>query len=239
MLFWSPDQLPGLYCYPDTHLLRRRSRLNMHEPAAQQQASCAFPLAARAAAVVEAVLEPGDVVFFPSRCSCCLLAGLGERTPAVMGSFGSSAGHALITHKASPPPHTCLPAAGGRTTRRASTFQCLSPAASRPPAQNDVAGGDDAVAARLCVTHPAPYTTQVAVSARPLACPVPACGVFITAGGSSCFKMGPPASPESKGRRQANQCGTTVRACSATTRMHKERGRAGGHQSKSPQGGKQ
>lgn len=65
MLFWAPDALPCLYPYPDTHLLRRRSRLNMHLPLATQLER--FPLAARAAAV-EAVLEPGDVVFFPSRC---------------------------------------------------------------------------------------------------------------------------------------------------------------------------
>ena len=64
MLFWSPDQLPHLYMYPDTHLLRRRSRVNMHAPAAAQPGR--FPLLARAAAL-EAVLEPGDVVFFPSR----------------------------------------------------------------------------------------------------------------------------------------------------------------------------
>lgn len=61
MLFWSPDQLPLLYFYPDTHLLRRRSRVNMHAPQAGR-----FPLFARAAAR-EALLEPGDVVFFPSR----------------------------------------------------------------------------------------------------------------------------------------------------------------------------
>ncbi|PRW56320.1 lysine-specific demethylase 8 [Chlorella sorokiniana] len=62
MLFWSPDQLPSLYCYPDTHLLRRRSRVNMHAPLDASK----FPLFARAAAA-EALLEPGDVVFFPSR----------------------------------------------------------------------------------------------------------------------------------------------------------------------------
>ena len=82
MLFWSPDQLPCLYCYPDTHLLRRRSRLNMHNPAAQQQQAGAhpFPLAERAATVVEAILEPGDVVFFPSRCCpcSCSCVGLGS-----------------------------------------------------------------------------------------------------------------------------------------------------------------
>lgn len=64
MLFWPPDQLPCLYCYPDTHLLRRRSRLNMHAPWEEQARR--FPLAARLAAT-EAVLEPGDVVVFPSR----------------------------------------------------------------------------------------------------------------------------------------------------------------------------
>lgn len=62
MLFWSPDQLPCLYCYPDAHLLRRRSRVNMHAPLDASR----FPLFGRAAAA-EALLEPGDVVFFPSR----------------------------------------------------------------------------------------------------------------------------------------------------------------------------
>jgi len=62
MLFWSPDQLPCLYCYPDTHLLRRRSRVNVHEPLDVGR----FPLFARGSAA-EALLEPGDVVFFPSR----------------------------------------------------------------------------------------------------------------------------------------------------------------------------
>ncbi len=62
MLFWSPDQLPCLYCYPDTHLLRRRSRVNVHAPLDAGR----FPLFARAQAA-EALLEPGDVVFFPSR----------------------------------------------------------------------------------------------------------------------------------------------------------------------------
>ncbi|EFN58944.1 hypothetical protein CHLNCDRAFT_140939 [Chlorella variabilis] len=66
MLFWSPDQLACLYCYPDSHLLRRRSRLNMHAPLAAQPGDSSFPLAVRARAV-QAVLEPGDVVFFPSR----------------------------------------------------------------------------------------------------------------------------------------------------------------------------
>ena len=62
MLFWGPDALPCLYCYPDTHLLRRRSRVNMHAPPPPG----AFPLFGRVAAA-EALLEPGDVVFFPSR----------------------------------------------------------------------------------------------------------------------------------------------------------------------------
>lgn len=87
MLFWSPDQLPCLYCYPDTHLLRRRSRVNVHAPLDAAR----FPLFTRAAAA-EALLEPGDVVFFPSRqvgpgglgagqrrstCACGVLRGCG------------------------------------------------------------------------------------------------------------------------------------------------------------------
>lgn len=63
MLFWPPDQLPCLQAYPDTHLLRRRSRLNMSSPAAAREAR--FPLAARLSAA-ECVLEPGDVAFFPA-----------------------------------------------------------------------------------------------------------------------------------------------------------------------------
>ncbi len=73
MLFWSPDQLACLYCYPDSHLLRRRSRLNMHAPLAAQPGDSSFPLAVRARAV-QAVLEPGDVVFFPSRSAVCVLS---------------------------------------------------------------------------------------------------------------------------------------------------------------------
>lgn len=61
MLLWPPDQLPCLYPYPDTHLLRRRSRVNLAAPDLAR-----FPLLARTAAV-EAVLGPGDVLFFPSR----------------------------------------------------------------------------------------------------------------------------------------------------------------------------
>jgi hypothetical protein len=76
MLFWSPDQLPYLYCYPPTHLLRRRSRINMHAPLDQQpgwlepgwlEGGGTFPLAKHARHVRQALLEPGDVVFFPSR----------------------------------------------------------------------------------------------------------------------------------------------------------------------------
>lgn len=63
MLFWGPDQLDLLYPYPDTHLLRRRSRVNVHRPDLGR-----FPLLSRAAAR-EVVLSPGDVVFFPSRWS--------------------------------------------------------------------------------------------------------------------------------------------------------------------------
>ncbi|PSC69036.1 band 7 [Micractinium conductrix] len=61
MQFWSPDQQPYLYFYPDSHLLRRRSRVDMHAPQPGR-----FPLFGRATAR-EALLEPGDVVFFPSR----------------------------------------------------------------------------------------------------------------------------------------------------------------------------
>jgi oxalate decarboxylase/phosphoglucose isomerase-like protein (cupin superfamily) len=60
MLFFSPDQLYRLYCYPDTHILRRRSRINLARPDFET-----FPLFVEAAAL-EVVLQPGDVVCFPS-----------------------------------------------------------------------------------------------------------------------------------------------------------------------------
>lgn len=60
MLFFSPDQLHRLYCYADTHLLRRRSRVNVSAPDLTK-----FPLFADVAAL-EVVLQPGDIVCFPS-----------------------------------------------------------------------------------------------------------------------------------------------------------------------------
>jgi hypothetical protein len=60
MLFFSPDQLYRLYCYPDTHTLRRRSRVNVSAPDLKKH-----PLFEGAAAL-EAALQPGDVVCFPS-----------------------------------------------------------------------------------------------------------------------------------------------------------------------------
>lgn len=60
MLFFSRDQLHRLYCYPDTHLLRRRSRVNLVSPDLVR-----FPLFSDVAAL-EVVLEPGDVCVFPS-----------------------------------------------------------------------------------------------------------------------------------------------------------------------------
>ena len=63
MLFWAPDALPRLYPYPDTHLLRRRSRLNLYAPPDVRR----FPLVASGLPpAAEACLEPGDVLFFPS-----------------------------------------------------------------------------------------------------------------------------------------------------------------------------
>eukprot|EP00775_Hariotina_reticulata_P011527 gene11526-11670_t len=52
MLFFSPDQLYRLYCYPDTHLLRRRSRVNIHAPDLRK-----FPLIDGLSAL-EVVLQP-------------------------------------------------------------------------------------------------------------------------------------------------------------------------------------
>lgn len=60
MLFFSPDQLHRLYCYPDTHILRRRSRVSVSSPDLARS-----PLFAEAAAL-EVVLHPGEVVCFPS-----------------------------------------------------------------------------------------------------------------------------------------------------------------------------
>jgi hypothetical protein len=59
MLFFPPEQLPYLYLYPDTHLLRRRSRVNVAAPDLTRH-----PLFARTHAL-EAMLHPGDAVFFP------------------------------------------------------------------------------------------------------------------------------------------------------------------------------
>jgi hypothetical protein len=65
MLFWSPDQLGGLYPYPETHLLRRRARLNVADPQWDK-----FPLASpEELGALEVILEPGDAIFFPSMWS--------------------------------------------------------------------------------------------------------------------------------------------------------------------------
>lgn len=117
----------------DTHLLRRRSRVNMHAPPEQQRA--AFPLFARAAAA-EAVLAPGDVIFFPSRCasfSPCSTPSERLHSPAglTLGHFGSHS--KLLPALPCAALHCAVPgAAGGRTTRRAWTPRCPSPAALRP-----------------------------------------------------------------------------------------------------------
>ena len=58
MLFVPPSQLPNLYTYPNTHLLARRSRVNVHTPDLEQ-----FPLFEQVQAT-EAMLGPGDVVLF-------------------------------------------------------------------------------------------------------------------------------------------------------------------------------
>jgi hypothetical protein len=79
MLFFSPDQLHRLYCYADTHLLRRRSRVNVSAPDVSK-----FPLFADAAAM-EVVLQPGDVVCFPSYWSH-YTQSLGQGQPAAEGS---------------------------------------------------------------------------------------------------------------------------------------------------------
>jgi hypothetical protein len=63
MLFFSPDQLPALSPYPDTHLLRRRARLNLIEPQWEQ-----YPLGRYAGlGAREVVLKPGDAIVFPAR----------------------------------------------------------------------------------------------------------------------------------------------------------------------------
>jgi hypothetical protein len=69
MLFWPPTQLHALYCYPDSHLLRRRSRVDLSSPDPDR-----FPLFAGAGAL-ETILDPGDAVFFPGgwahHTECC------------------------------------------------------------------------------------------------------------------------------------------------------------------------
>ena len=63
MLFFSPDQLPALAPYPDTHLLRRRARLNLIEPQWER-----YPLGRYAGlGAREVVLKPGDAIVFPAR----------------------------------------------------------------------------------------------------------------------------------------------------------------------------
>jgi hypothetical protein len=61
MLLVHPDQLECLYPYPGTHLLRRRSRVNVAQPD-----SARWPLFARVSSL-EVVLSPGDVLFFPQQ----------------------------------------------------------------------------------------------------------------------------------------------------------------------------
>ncbi|KAK9864818.1 hypothetical protein WJX84_007473 [Apatococcus fuscideae] len=60
MLFWPPSDLPGLYPYHNLHLLRRRARVDPTIPDYKR-----FPRF-RDTAAYEAIIEPGDVMFFPS-----------------------------------------------------------------------------------------------------------------------------------------------------------------------------
>lgn len=59
MLFYPPSELRSLKCYPNWHLLRRRARFNPADPQPPR-----FPRASAFEPTV-AVLEPGDVLFFP------------------------------------------------------------------------------------------------------------------------------------------------------------------------------
>lgn len=59
MVFVPPGDLHRTYPYPDTHMLARRSRVNVHAPD-----NARFPEFARISGSVEAVLGPGDLVFF-------------------------------------------------------------------------------------------------------------------------------------------------------------------------------
>ncbi|KAF8066381.1 hif1an [Scenedesmus sp. PABB004] len=61
VLLLSPEQRHRLYPYPEPHLLRRRARVN----SAARPDAARFPLAAGAGAL-EAVLLPGDCLFFPA-----------------------------------------------------------------------------------------------------------------------------------------------------------------------------
>ncbi|KAI8474185.1 MAG: hypothetical protein J3K34DRAFT_408366 [Monoraphidium minutum] len=60
MLLLDPDQLPCTYPYPDTHLLRRRARVNPAAPDFER-----FPLARRLR-FMAVTLSPGDALFFPA-----------------------------------------------------------------------------------------------------------------------------------------------------------------------------
>lgn len=164
MLFWGPGQLPLLRCYPDSHLLRRRARCNPHAPPAE--AAAAWPLAARASAV-EAVLEPGDVVFFPSRWVCAF-GWRGAEWDAA-GACQATARAcvrpkrlALTALRPTPLPR-CSLIAGGPTTRRASPSASQSPAATARPA-SDAPGSGPAAAPLL------PHPGSIRCSSFPASC---------------------------------------------------------------------
>lgn len=59
MLLWPPGQLPALYPYPTTSLLRRRAQVDVTNPDLKR-----FPRFNDTWAL-EAILKPGDVLFFP------------------------------------------------------------------------------------------------------------------------------------------------------------------------------
>jgi len=76
LIFFPPDDLPALYPFPDTHLLRRRSRVCAHVAGGggafpllpSAGGGGAFPLLPSAGGW-EVVLRPGDALFFAPRWS--------------------------------------------------------------------------------------------------------------------------------------------------------------------------
>ena len=67
LLFYKPEDLDSLYVYGNLHILRRRSRVDPFNPDLKK-----YPKFSRLQAW-EAVLEPGDILWFPGNALAFLL----------------------------------------------------------------------------------------------------------------------------------------------------------------------